>query len=204
MVAFARSPSPTPSETEQRRPIVDGCRFETKHVGPPEHHHVPITHVHLLSRQEKAAILGAEPDTELDPTVLLRRLSHLDPRVAARFEVKPDMEEMFNFRLIYGNREVISRQHQSFIALSYRRKLHVERHSTHYTLPLEPEIFQAVWDERESDTEGVWIDQICIDQNSDTYSHCHRHLPSLACMAQTAALKSIGRHASRWLLFNEI
>ncbi|KAF2165142.1 hypothetical protein M409DRAFT_56030 [Zasmidium cellare ATCC 36951] len=162
-----RSPSPTPSEPEQRRLVHDGCRFETKHIGPPEHHHVPISHVHLLSRQEKSDILGAEPDTELDPSVLLQRLSSLDPRVASRFEVKPDMEEMFNFRLIYGNREVTSRQHQSFIALSYRRKLHVERHSTHYTLPLEPEIFQAVWDERQSDSEGVWIDQICIDQDSD-------------------------------------
>lgn len=162
-----RHPSLNGSEAESRRPIPDGCRFETKHIGPPQHHHVPLSHVHLLSRHEKAFILGSEPDTELDPKVLLERLSSLDAGVASKFAVKPNMEEKFNFRLIYGNREVVSRQHQSFIALSYRRKLLVERHSTHYTLPLEPEIFQAVWDERESDTEGVWIDQICIDQESD-------------------------------------
>lgn len=163
-----RHPSLNGSDTEHRRPLPDGCRFETKHVGPPQHHHVPYSHVHLLSRNEKAFILGAEPDTELDPAVLLQRLSNLDPGVASKFEVKPNMEEKFNFRLIYGNREVVSRQHQSFIALSYRRKLQVERHQTHYTLPLDAEIFQAVWDERESDTEGVWIDQICIDQESDS------------------------------------
>lgn len=163
-----RHPSVTRTESEQRRTLQDGCRFETKHVGPAQHHHVPISHVHLLSRDQKKDILGADPDTELDPAVLLQRLSKLDPRVASKFEVKPNMEEKFNFRLIFGNREVVSKkQHRSFIALSYRRKLHVERHSTHYTLPLEPEIFEAVWAERESDKEGVWIDQICIDQESD-------------------------------------
>ncbi|KAK4631015.1 hypothetical protein CLAFUW4_03891 [Fulvia fulva] len=172
----ARSPSPVgrrrfPSMPEvPKAPRVspsDGLKFETKLVGPPQYQHVHYDHVHQLSREEKSRILGAEPDTELDPAVLLERLSGLSTTVADKFEIKPNMEELFRFRLIYGTREVTRKQHQSFIALSYRRKIHVEKEKYHYTLPLDPEIYQAVWDERESDNEGVWIDQICIDQDSD-------------------------------------
>lgn len=164
-----RSPSLSRTSTDSSGTAVEGCQFTTKQLGIPQHQHVPFAHVHLLSREEKSRLLGSDPDTDTDPDALLAQLHALNPNVASRFEVKPNMEQLFNFRLIYGNREVISRQHQSFIALSYRRKLQVDknRHHHHFTLPLEPEIFQAVWDERQSDTEGVWIDQICIDQESD-------------------------------------
>ena len=126
-----------------------------------------MDHVHLLTQAEKHWMLGVEPDTDTDPITLLSNLSKLDQTAATRFMVKPDIKSIFNFRLIYSHREVIKQQHQSFIALSYRRKLHVEKHHKHYTLPLEPEMFQAVWDERMSDNEGVWIDQICIGDSEE-------------------------------------
>ncbi|CAK4034024.1 hypothetical protein DOTSEDRAFT_69957 [Lecanosticta acicola] len=169
-----RSPSPgahrrsaSPGRRAHDNAVGEGCQFATKQLGAPQHQQVPFAHVHLLTRHDKSRLLGSEPDTDTDPEALLVRLRLLNQHVASRFEVKPNMEQLFNFRLIYGSREVTPRQHQSFIALSYRRKLHVEKHQYHFTLPLEPEIFQAVWDERQSDTEGVWIDQICIDQEDD-------------------------------------
>lgn len=162
------SPQGRLSNCDARNASGDTLSFATIRVGPPQHQHVAYSHVHHLTRDEKSApgMLGAAPETDIDPAVLLHRLARLSPEVAKKFEVKPNMEKLFNFRLIYGNREVTKRQHQSFIALSYRRKLHVEKHAHHYTLPLEPEMFQAVWDERQGESEGIWVDQICIDQDS--------------------------------------
>lgn len=145
----------------------DECQFVIKQIGAVQSHHIPFDHVYELTIKEKQA-LGVEPDTDMDPSELLQRLSGLDSSMASKFVVKPDIKETFRFRLIYGHREVVKQQQQrSFIALSYRRKLHVAKHQHHFTLPLEKEMFQAVWDERLSDNEGVWVDQICIDQDND-------------------------------------
>lgn len=170
----ARSPSPVRQRRaaslgrveEAARVPSEGLQFVTKPIGQPHHLHIPLSNVYELRREEKAWMLGSEPDTENDPTVLLDRLQRLDFDVASKFMVKPDIKELFRFRLIYNHRHIASTQNQSFIALSYRRKLQVTRQHGHFTLPLEPEIFQAVWEERQSDQEGLWIDQICINQES--------------------------------------
>jgi hypothetical protein len=130
-----------------------------------------MENVHELTYEEKQWMLGVAPDADMDPAALLETVSNLDHNLSKLLMVKPDIKERFKFRLIYSHREVVKEQHQTFIALSYRRKLHVEKkeHKNHkyYTLPLAPEMLQAVWDERASDTEGVWIDQICIDGDSE-------------------------------------
>ncbi|KAK4546450.1 hypothetical protein LTR36_002127 [Oleoguttula mirabilis] len=147
-------------------PVLEPCHFMIKHVGGAQFSHVPMEHVHELNPFEKSWML-LEADADADPIDLLKRLSILDRNVADKFLVKLDIKEAFNFRLIYSHREVVKAQHQSsFIALSYRRKLHVDKKHGYFTLPLDAEMYQAVWDERLSDTEGVWIDQICIEQDS--------------------------------------
>jgi hypothetical protein len=120
-----------------------------------------------LNSEEKSRLLGAEASTEIDPAMLLARLHAIDADVAQKFEIKQDIKESFNFRLIYSNKAPARQQQNSYIALSYRRKLQVEKTGAHFTLPLKPEIFQAVWEERQSEAEGLWIDQICIKQDSD-------------------------------------
>ena len=128
---------------------------------------IPRDHVHKLELADENRLLKPPSDKESHPDQLLQRLQHLDKRVADRFMVKPDVKAEFAFRLICNSRHFIRQQHSSFIALSYRRKLAVEKRPGYYTLPLESEMLQAVWDERISDHEGLWIDQICIDQDSD-------------------------------------
>ncbi|KAK5167661.1 uncharacterized protein LTR77_007360 [Saxophila tyrrhenica] len=145
----------------------EACQFMVKQVGHLQHQNIRTEHVHLLSYQEKRWLLGIDPDSDTDPETLLNRLSRLDQTVATSFVVKPDIKAIFNFRLIYSHHDVPKHRHQTFIALSYRRKLQVEKRHNHFTLPLEPEMFQAVWDERESDTEGIWIDQICIGDTEE-------------------------------------
>jgi curved DNA-binding protein CbpA len=128
---------------------------------------IPRDHVHQLELADENRLLKLHPDHESHPDRLLQRVHDLDKRIADRFMVKPDVKAEFAFRLIYNSRHFIRQQHSSFIALSYRRKLTVEKRPGYYTLPLEPEMLQAVWEERISDHEGLWIDQICIDQDSD-------------------------------------
>lgn len=169
-----RSPSPahrrhssfSGADGDGMQSAEEGCHFTTKQIGIPHNTYIPKEHVHLLSRDEKAGILGVEldPEENADPERLLGRLHALDPEVASKYMVKPDFKDKFNFRLIYPYRHIATRQHQSFIALSYRRKLHVAETDHHFTLPLETEIFQAVWEER-LENEGLWIDQICIKQD---------------------------------------
>ena len=154
-------------ELENHNHSAELCQFSERKVRTVRFRNIPMAHVHVLTLKEKASMLEAEPDNYTDPFVLLDRLRHLNQAGAAKFMVKPDSMESFNFRLIYDHRDVAKQRHTSFIALSYRRKLHVEKHSHHFTLPLEPDMLQAVWDEKLSEDEGVWIDQICIDQDSD-------------------------------------
>ncbi|KAF2485910.1 hypothetical protein BDY17DRAFT_290525 [Neohortaea acidophila] len=149
-------------------PHLDSTLFEIKQIGQLQHSEISNANVHELQAAEKQQMLGVPPDTDSSPVELLAALANLDNAVAAMFTVKLDVKRDFKFRLVFDKPGVTERQHQSFLALSYRRKLHVEKHDTHYTLPLEPEIFQAVWDERKSADEGVWIDQICIDQDSES------------------------------------
>ena len=169
--ADRRSVSRNGTRTDSRAPAQEASLFRIKQVGHWQNKYILMEHVHELNATEKQWMLGVEPDADMDPAVLLNAVSALDENVAELLAVKQDIKQLFNFRLIYSHREVVKQQHQTFIALSYRRKLHVEKkgqkHNRYYTLPLGPEMFQAVWDERISDNEGVWIDQICIDGDSE-------------------------------------
>lgn len=136
----------------------DGCSLELKKIGTPHHNHIPRKHVRRLNDADKARLLGAESDAAgaaAEAAKLLEKLADLAPRVAAKFEVKQDIKKSFNFRLIYGHKDLVSQDHQSFIALSYRRKLQVKKTESLFTLPLEREIFEAVWQERH-ENEGIW------------------------------------------------
>ena len=168
--ADRRASSRNGARTSSHAPMIDTSLFQIKQIGHLQYRRIPMENVHELTYEEKQWMLGVAPDVDMDPASLLETVSNLDHNLSKLLMVKPDIKERFNFRLIYSHREVVKEQHQTFIALSYRRKLHVEKKEHHnhkyYTLPLEQEMFQAVWDERASDMEGVWIDQICIDGDS--------------------------------------
>jgi curved DNA-binding protein CbpA len=146
----------------------DVVEFQIKNLGQSKFSCVPFRNVYELTYDEKADTLRTtQADVDIDSNVLMERLKSLDSNVADRFVVKPDIKERFRFRLIYHYPDTPKMpQNSSYIALSYRRQRHVEKKDGYFTLPLEPGMFQAVWDERKADTEGVWIDQISIDQES--------------------------------------
>ena len=172
-----RSSSPHLKDGDNNAVLVEELQFAFKPSVKSRHQYVPMQNVHLLSKEDEHRMLASGPNAASDPGVLLHRLNRLDPEAASNFIVKGNIIEHFNFRLVYNRPQSPADQRDTFIALSYRRRLHVERHETHYTLPLDPEIFQAVWDERSSDSEGIWIDQISIDQDSE-----HERTVSMSAM----------------------
>lgn len=150
------------------RSMYQGPMFLIKHIGQQLRFPAGIAreHVHHLGLDEERELLKPPSDTGDHPQQLLERLAALDARVASRFMVKKDIKASFAFRLICSNPDFVRQRHPSFIALSYRRRVMVKKHADHYSLPLGREMMQAVWEERNSDHEGLWVDQICIDQDS--------------------------------------
>ncbi|KAF2716506.1 hypothetical protein K431DRAFT_289365 [Polychaeton citri CBS 116435] len=141
--------------------------FERRQLGACVLPIVPYTQVLDLQDGEKARLLRVGAHSQEVARTLLDRFTELDSTAAGKFMIKPDIKASFHFRLIFGDEPAVSARHGSFIALSYRRKLLVEKRQGYFTLPLEPDMFQAVLEERDSPNEGIWVDQICIDQDSD-------------------------------------
>ncbi|QIW97053.1 hypothetical protein AMS68_002571 [Peltaster fructicola] len=157
-----------PSDSDSEASPVRQAMFQVKLVNELRFPvHIPCDHVHRLNLREERRLLGKPLDADTAPKDLLRQLSVWDPVLSQRFMVKPDIKAAFAFRLVCNNRELVSQTHHSFIALSYRRKKMVRRENGNYTLPLSREMFQAVWEERATEEEGLWIDQISINQDDD-------------------------------------
>ncbi|KAK5118892.1 hypothetical protein LTR62_000103 [Meristemomyces frigidus] len=175
-VALRRGRSPSPMDTNRGRPPpsasltktsapkgAEPCHFMIKRIGKLEYRSIPLACVRELNLAEKFGML-LEADPEADPAELLERLQLLDPNVSTKFEVKKNILESFRFRLIYHKAASQATNDQGFVALSYRRRRHVERGSDHFTLPLDDEMYQAVLEE--TSDYPLWLDQISIDGNS--------------------------------------
>lgn len=165
------APSQPPGEPLNGTPDTDAKMtlprplYEIITPGEPKHIIIPFENIQVCTSHEKFDMLAVEPDAELPPNLLLEKLARMDQLAAQSFAVKPDIMGIFNFRLIRTGRFLAPQR--SFIALSYRRNILVTKQDQSYTLPLDPIMFQAVLDERRSESEGLWVDQICIDQGSE-------------------------------------
>ncbi|OCK81198.1 hypothetical protein K432DRAFT_296109 [Lepidopterella palustris CBS 459.81] len=119
----------------------------------------------------------------IDAETLLGNLSQLAPAVAERFAPKSKSLNGLVFRLV--NDTDRSGDEATYIAMSYCwRKVHqrppVKNVSApgalpfgwvktveQFPLPTTPAMFQAVLRQRESEYEGLWFDQVCINQDDE-------------------------------------
>lgn len=132
--------------------------------------------LHELSEVDKQMLFEDFKPTQIAQVtraeVLLAKLAHIAPELATKFELKPDLIKEFPMRLIYGGNS----PGRSYIALSYcwsdayrdmTRSERPERLSSDLLLvPLSALLFKAVLAERGATDEGLWIDQLCINQKN--------------------------------------
>jgi hypothetical protein len=100
----------------------------------------------------------------------LKRVSEIAPSLAKTFALKSVVRDNLVFRLVNDCRIQVE---TSYIALSYRWNAEslFRRDKQHeqqtFLLPTTPAMFQAVFEERRSEREGLWVDQICINQDDE-------------------------------------
>lgn len=99
---------------------------------------------------------------------ILSKLTRLAPDVAAGFHLKPNLIDQVTFRL-WSQREHPAMREDSYVALSYRWRADGTSGSpdAKYPLPIPSVMFGAVAAQRGWRTTGVWIDQLCIDQENE-------------------------------------
>ncbi|MCJ1380483.1 hypothetical protein MMC17_003588 [Xylographa soralifera] len=137
--------------------------------------------VHELKKITKQTLLRESIDlisfNRGQAATVLERLKLFSPDVAANFSIKADTVDDLIMRLYSqcNSDQNIS----SYVALSYCWK-HSSRINAsseiaenvadkhlEFRLPIRSSLFQALLNERESEFEGVWCDQICIDQSNE-------------------------------------
>lgn len=136
--------------------------------------------IYVMDKSAKAAFFQS-PKASTDPQTsaaseVLERLETMSPSVAGSLEHKSDAVEQMKMRL-FNQRKDSSVVESSYITLSYcwhsadqvREKMETGREERpYYPLPISPALFQALLAERRSETEGIWCDQICIDQDNES------------------------------------
>jgi hypothetical protein len=185
-------PSPTSSEQEKAYWLEETDKYYEGYVSLPEISGwwgIPINDV--VTIPHAARFLGYAPsqDQSKSSSELLQNLRDLSPMIAQNHEEKSTALQDLKFRLIMpgGDRILESPSEISYIAVSYRWRhcdmpewgtaydihsetLDLEARPTStemHDLPFSPILYKALLSERASPNEGIWIDQLCINQDDE-------------------------------------
>lgn len=136
--------------------------------------------IHNLDRKAKECLfrhtIASTNRQTLNASRVLDKLCQLSPSVARNFELKSDAFETITMRLL-NQRDDRHVPESSYIALSYcwqsidraeEEMMAITVTAPGYPLPISPPLFQALLAECKSATEGIWCDQICIDQDNES------------------------------------
>lgn len=128
----------------------------------------------------------------------LERLRTLDPETAKHFEVKSNGNKTVRFNLICENKSesVSDFEFESFIAVSYCWHNEEWRPASTCTLnegpakaPISSQMLKAILRLRINKREGIWIDQLCIDQSDATEKRqAINHMDAVYRSARTVAI----------------
>ncbi|MCJ1394823.1 hypothetical protein MMC18_007703 [Xylographa bjoerkii] len=148
----------------------------------PQQCRVQKKDVHELANLTKQNLLRGSIDSislnRGQSAFTLERLTSVSPGVATIFSIKADTVDELVMRL-YSHCNV-DQNISSYIALSYCWRQNSSTYASsdvgdstatkefELSLPIHSSLFQALLNERESDSEGVWCDQICIDQSNES------------------------------------
>ncbi|KAF2021028.1 hypothetical protein BU24DRAFT_446132 [Aaosphaeria arxii CBS 175.79] len=145
----------------------------------------------MLADRHSPSSFAPSSSQIIDADTLLQNLTRLAPNVAKDFVPRYQAYDDFTFRLINNTDEdnddeedpEVENPEESYIALSYcwseSRRENKEvltgnvgdlpfgwvRTVERFPLPTSKSMFQAVLEERTDDREGLWVDQVCINQD---------------------------------------
>ena len=126
---------------------------------PPD---IPPEHVHELTAAQKDAVFGdrfAEyKSRDVETQATLDRLRAYSPAVAACFSSKASRTADFTFRLISPTGRPLDAPQPEYVTVSYRWPQHGAG------LPFSPLLWTAMLSEMRPEEEGLWLDQLCINQ----------------------------------------
>ena len=151
---------------------------------------VPASMLHTQSLENKRRIFGRMNSTMASERArgeaILSRLRTLCPLIAQIFEVKVDQIDEFTMRLI-NNRLVETVPEDSYVALSYcwSQQYQASTDDSELAIPTSEVLFQAAMGERADFTEGLWVDQMCIDQDSEVEKSVA--IPTMAVLYRNAS-----------------
>ena len=156
-------------------------------VGPPYPTGIDKKHIHELDGLAKKSIFQhAKPAPQQEhnkASDILSRLEGLSPSLAKDFKYRDDSMDDIPFRLLNPHAERLVPE-ESYIAVSYcwakntsqvtseggmvqqtLTSTHQETSDTiDHPLPFSPLLYQALLSECNSPREGIWIDDVCINQ----------------------------------------
>ncbi|EPE29277.1 hypothetical protein GLAREA_00437 [Glarea lozoyensis ATCC 20868] len=158
---------------------------------------LPGDFLHTPSPETKNAIFSSYlPIQEAEAErgrVLLARLEKLAPSVAEKFTVRDGLIDDFALRLINESSVDVETDGdvRSFVVMSYCWDPRYEdrwkgEYGEEFTIPFSSLIMQTVIQERQSATEGIWIDQVCINQRSEAEKNVA--IPAMAALYKQARL----------------
>ena len=135
----------------------------------------PVLTLHDLTGTEAATkLLNIKRTAKHDPKEVLETVRRLDPTTASKLQLKEFRTEAVPFKLMSMTRTWNNEGNPSYVAVSYcwhsdewniaeNLQLHQE---AGWSFPISSVMLDAVLDMTEDDYEGVWIDQVCIDQTN--------------------------------------
>ena len=156
-------------------------------VGPPYSTGIDKKHIHELDGLAKKSLFQhAKPAPQQEhnkASDILSRLEGLSPSLAKDFKYRDDSMDDIPFRLLNPHAERLVPE-ESYVAVSYCWAKNITQvtpeggmvqqnlTSTHqdtsdtidHPLPFSPLLYQALLSECNSPREGIWIDNVCINQ----------------------------------------
>jgi hypothetical protein len=138
---------------------------------------IPALYLHdLTGTTESDRLLSVSPPVHPTSSSTLNKLRRFDPVIAESFKMKPGPKTNIPFKLITEDPIWLQGRTASFIAVSYcwhaddwevTQRLFSGSKSEEWSFPISPVMLQNILLLKDSVMDGIWIDQVCIDQDNE-------------------------------------
>lgn len=139
---------------------------------------IPALYLHdLTGIIESDSLLSVCPPVHPSSSTVLPNLHRFQPEIAESFKAKSGTKTNIPFKLITEDPTWLQGRTTFFVAISYcwhgedwevTERLLSDFDNEVWTLPISPVMLRNVLLLRNSAEDGIWIDQVCIDQKNES------------------------------------